>query len=147
MKNASHILSSLRHKPQFKKLANFHCIQRIKMLFPPHLQRLVRYGYLHNNILYYVLSHPGAKQEFDIIIGSIKTPLKLYPPEECSDVTWSDIRAFVSHKRPRGSVLKKVPTVYDYKERSLAEFTNNTKHEKLHSIIERIRNIIDDRTH
>ncbi len=146
MKNASHILSSLRHKPQFKKLANFNCIQRIKMLFPPHLQRLVRYGYFHNNILYYVLSHPGAKQEFDLIIGSIKTPLKLYPPQECSEVIWSDIRAFVSHKRSL-SAPKTVPTVYDYKERSHAKFTNNTRHEKLHRIIEQIRKIINAREH
>jgi len=117
------------------------------MLFPPHLQRLVRYGYLHNNILYYVLSHPGAKQEFDLIIGSIKTPLKLHPPEECSGMQWNDIRAFVSHKRPPRNVLKKVPTVYDYKERSHAAFTNKTKHAKLHRIIEQIRNIIDDRAY
>jgi len=138
MKNATHILSTLRHKPQFKKLGNFQCIQRIQMLFPPHLQRLIRYGYIHNKILYYVLSHPGAKQEFDIIIGSIKTPLKQHPPQECSTITWSDIRAFVSHKRPP-KPFRKIPSVYQYKERSAARFTNETSHKKLHSIIEQIR--------
>ncbi len=116
------------------------------MLFPPHLQRLVRYGYLHNNILYYVLSHPGAKQEFDIIIGSIKTPLKLHPPEECSGMQWNDIRAFVSHKRPLRA-HKRVPTVYNYPERSHANFTNNITHHKLHLLLEQIRTLIHDKEH
>ena len=92
MKNASHILASLRRKPSFSKLARFECIRRIEGLFPPHLRRLIRYGYLHNNILYFVLSHPGAKQEFDNIIASIKAPLKEYTPAECTQGAPDDIR-------------------------------------------------------
>ena len=117
MKNASHILSSLQHRPQFKKLVRFACIKRIQTLFPPHLQRLVRYGYIHNKILYYVLSHPGAKQEFDNIIDSIKMPLKLHLPKECTGVGFNDIRAYVTHKRPAPPALRH-PTSYYFKERS-----------------------------
>ncbi len=146
MKNATHILSSLRHQPQFKKLTHFECIKRIQTLFPPHLQRLVLYGYIRNQILYFVLNHPGAKQEFDIIIGSIKAPLKHYTPPECSDTSFSDIRAYVSHKRPL-SETKKRPTVYQFHERSLGNFSNGTRHQTLHNIIENIRQIIHESKH
>jgi hypothetical protein len=144
MKNAMHILTHLRHQPQFKKLAHYDCISTVKKLFPPHLQRLVRYGYIRNNILYFVLSHPGGKQEFDNIIGSIKTPLKLHPPLACQEAPFDDIRAFVSYKAPAKPAAKN-PTVYRYHERAEGSFANRARDERLHSLIESIRTIIHDR--
>ncbi|MEJ2467861.1 MAG: hypothetical protein P8Y65_01750 [Campylobacterales bacterium] len=149
MKNASHILASLRQKPSFSKLARFECIRRIEGLFPPHLQRLVRYGYFHNNILYFVLSHPGAKQEFDNIIASIKAPLKQYTPPECQNSVPEDIRAFVTHKIPAANVPEgglKRDTEAHYAERAEGAFENRTRHPELHRLIERIREHIHDRT-
>jgi hypothetical protein len=149
MKNASHILASLRQKPSFSKLARFECIRRIEGLFPPHLQRLIRYGYFHNNILYFVLSHPGAKQEFDNIIASIKAPLKQYTPPECRNSAPEDIRAFVTH-RPAISQKQedglKRDTEALYLERAEGRFENQTRHPELHRLIERIREHIHDRT-
>jgi hypothetical protein len=145
MKNAMHILTHLRHQPRFKKLAHYDCINKVQKLFPPHLQRLVRYGYIRNNILYFVLSHPGGKQEFDSIIGSIKTPLKLHPPLECRETAFNDIRAFVSYKASFKPAAKN-PTVYRYHERSEGSFANRARDEKLRSIIESIRAIIHDQS-
>ena len=106
---------------------------------------MVRYGYIRNGILFFVLSHPGAKQEFDIIIDSIKTPLKAYPPPPCQNTPFTDIRAFVSHKRPAKLKSKKRTQVL-YKERSNGSFSNPTTDEKLHKIIEEIRRLIHDRS-
>ncbi|UFS62076.1 hypothetical protein LOH54_10500 [Sulfurimonas sp. HSL-3221] len=149
MKNASHILASLRQKPSFSKLAHFECIRRIQGLFPPHLQRLVRYGYFHNKILYFVLSHPGAKQEFDNIIASIKAPLKLYTPPECREHLPEDIRAFVTHrieaaKSEDKGMIRDSET--HYTERSEGAFGNEAHHPELHRLIERIREHIHART-
>ncbi len=141
MKNISHVLDSLRHKPQFSRLSRSVCIGRIKTLFPPHLQKLIRYGYLHNDVLYFVLSHPGAKQEFDNIIYSIKEPLKRFKPQECKEFNIKDIRAFVTHTPPAQEYVKK--TVPLYKERSKANFSNFVKDSELHAIIERIRQTIE----
>ena len=149
MKNASHILASLRQKPSFSKLARFECIRRIQGLFPPHLQRLIRYGYFHNGILYFVLSHPGAKQEFDNIIASIKAPLRQYTPPECRQNSPEDIRAFVTHQRPalpKNGAEPQRDTEAHYAERAEGRFENTTSHPELHRLIERIREHIHDRS-
>lgn len=139
MKNASHILALLQQRPTFSKLARFECIRRVRELFPPHLQRLIRYGYIHNNTLYFVLSHPGAKQEFDNIIASIKAPLRQYTPAECAQNPFGDIRAFVKHApaavQPTGLKI----TAPHYHERANGTFENRSGHPKLHALIERIR--------
>ncbi len=148
MKNASHILASLRHRPSFSKLARYECIRRIKGLFPPHLQRLIRYGYFHQEILYFVLGHPGAKQEFDNIIASIKAPLKQYTPPECSHCIPQDIRAFVTHRPPAAPMDETGFTRHsqaDYTERSKGDFGNPAHHREIHRLIERIRTHIHDR--
>ena len=149
MKNASHILASLRQKPSFSKLGRYECIRRIEGLFPPHLKRLIRYGYFHQNILYFVLSHPGAKQEFDNIIASIKAPLKQYTPPECSENAPEDIRAFVTHQH-RTRVADEPgwerSSEVQYAERAGGNFDNTALHPELHRLIERIREHIHDRT-
>ncbi len=140
MKKASHILASLRKKPQFSKLARLACIERIRALFPPRLQKMIRYGYFHNGKLFFVLNHPGAKQEFDIITASIKGPLKHYMPPECADTPFDDIRAFAVHRpqqRPEASERRR-SEVY-YRERAHGTFDNPVEHPQLHELIERIR--------
>lgn len=149
MKNASHILASLRQKPSFSKLARYECIRRIRGLFPPHLQRLVRYGYFHNDILYFVLSHPGAKQEFDNIIASIKAPLKQYTPPECPQGGPKDIRAFVTHMQAEKSADEtglQRKTEAHYTERAEGRFENTLSDPQLHRLLERIREHIHDRS-
>ncbi len=145
MKNAAKILSHLQHQPQFNKLTQFACIKKVQRLFPPHLQKMVLYGYIRNDILFFALAHPGAKQEFDIILDSIKTPLKAYPPKECNGTAINDIKAFVSHK-PRLRFTETKPAQQLYHERAQGGFTNNIHAPKLHNIIEEIRTIIHDRT-
>lgn len=146
MKNANQILSSLQNKPQFSKLSQFRCIQKIQELFPLHLQNMIQYGYFKNGILNFVLSHPWAKQEFDVIIQSIKTPLRQLPPLECQESNVSDIRAYVSFKSHKAdSLFGGSSTQERYDERSSAKFENPISDEKLHNLVEDIRHIIDAR--
>lgn len=147
MKNASHILASLRQKPTFSKLARQECIHRIRGLFPPRLQQMIRYGYLREGILYFVLDHPGAKQEFDNIIATIKEPLRRYAPEECAEAAPKDIRAFVKYaprNTPQDAYARH--TVFTYRERALGRFNTFDADPKLHAIFERIRRHIHART-
>ncbi len=145
MKNSAQVLSHIVHQPQYKKLAQHQCIDAIKTLLPPHLQTMVSFAYVKHKVLYFVLSHPGAKQEFDIIIASIKTPLKLYPPQKCQELDFDDIRAYVSHKpvSPASETTKE--TVPLYEERANGDFENPVKDQRLHNIIEKIRTSIHDR--
>ena len=143
MKNSAQVLSHIVIQPQYKKLSQHQCIDAIKALLPPHLQTMVSFAYVKHKVLYFVLNHPGAKQEFDIIIASIKTPLKLYPPQKCQEFDFEDIRAYVSHKPLQKASSNIRETVPYYKEQSDGSFDNSVKDEKLHKIIEKIRKVIE----
>ena len=145
MKNSAQVLSHIVHQPQYKKLSQHQCINVIKTLFPPHIQSMISFAYIKHKVLYFVLSHNGAKQEFDIIISSIKTPLKLHPPQKCQGLEFEDIRAYVSHKPISKTTEVKKETEAHYKERALGKFENSVDDEKLHKIIESIRTSIHDK--
>ncbi len=147
MKNSAQVLSHIVHQPQYKKLSQHQCINTIKTLLPPHLQTMISFAYVKHKVLYFVLNHPGAKQEFDIIIASIKTPLKLHPPQKCQELDFEDIRAYVSHKPLPKEAEPVKETVPMYEERATGEFENPVKDPELHNIIEKIRATIHDRHH
>ncbi len=141
MKNSTQILSHLKHQPQFSKLAHYDCIKSVKNLFPPRLQQMILYGYIRNGVLFFVFNHPGAKQEFDIIIESIKAPLKAHMPASCAGSPFHDVKAFVSHE-PLSKQEDSDHTVETYPERSQGNFDNPVTDQKLHDTIETIRQTI-----
>ncbi len=148
MKNSSDILNSLQNKPQFSKLSHYKCIHKIQSVFSPPLQKMIKFAYIKNNTLFFVLNHPGAKQEFDNNIQSIKSALKFHTPAECSDETITDIKAFVTHtpslhvSTPADTEPKKV---LSYKERSSGNFEIPVHDEKLKELIRSIQNIIKEK--
>lgn len=141
MKNSKQLVSHLRAQSAFAPLSNLTCINAVKELLPERLHRFILFGYIRHNILFFALNHPGAKQEFDNIINSIKVPLKKIPPLACKKFEIEDVRAFVSHKKSLNFSVTK-PEVIRYKERSSALFENPIEDKKLHQVIEEIREII-----
>ena len=144
MKNSKQLISHLRSQSIFAPLNNQACINSVKELLPSRLHRFILFGYIRHNILFFALNHPGAKQEFDNIITSIKGPLKHMPPLECKNFEINDVRAFVSHKRH----LSYTPVEHNYEkydERSDAQFQNSIENEQLHQVVEEIRDIIKNR--
>jgi hypothetical protein len=142
MKKASDIINLLQNKPQFSKLSSFSCIEKIKSAFSSPLQKMVKFAYIKNETLFFVLNHPGAKQEFDNNIDSIKSALKFVKPQECDGVIINDIKAFVTHKplqKPQYNPKK----IYHYHERATGEFDLSIiKDEKLRSVVASIQEII-----
>ena len=144
MKNVSDILNSLQNKPQFSKLSHYRCIDRIQSLFSPPLQKMVKFAYIKNTTLFFVLNHPGAKQEFDNNIQSIKSALKFCNPEECQGENIQDIKAFVTHTPTKiFQIEEKEPQIYP--ERSSGEFKINIHNQELKSLVESIQNIIKEK--
>ena len=142
MKKAHDILSSLQNQPQFKKLHNVRCIERILSVFLPSVQRFIEYGYIKNGTLFVVLNHNAGKQEFDNNIKMIKDLLKSVKIPECEGVSFSQIKAFVTNKPRRKRELKK-ETVPFYEERSCGEFdVEMIEDEELRNIAKEIREII-----
>jgi len=141
MKNAKDIINLLQNKPQFSKLAKHKCISTIQSLFSPLLQKMIKFAYVKNNTLFFVLTHPGAKQEFDNNIQSIKSALNFYTPDECSEVNITDIKAFVTHTPPTQVVFTlKKPQLY--RERAKGNFLIPTDDAKLKALMQSIQEIV-----
>jgi len=141
MKNASQIINSIQNKPQFSKLSRYKCIKRIESIFVPALRRMIKFSYIKNETLFFVLNHPAGKQEFDNNIQNIKSALKFHAPEECSDTLIRDIKAFVTHT-PQSKPVTQVQKVYKYQERATGDFDIKIHDEKLNALVRSIQNII-----
>jgi len=143
MKNVTQILNIVQNKPQFSKLAKYKCIQKIQSIFTPALQRMIKFAYIKNNTLFFVLTHPGAKQEFDNNIQTIKSALNFHTPDECMEDNIKDIKAFVTHTPPiKVKITPKKPQLY--KERAEGNFEINIHDEKLNLLARSIQNIIKE---
>lgn len=142
MKNASQIINSIQSKPQFSKLSKYKCINTIQAVFSPALQKMIKFAYIKNDTLFFVLNHPGAKQEFDNNIQSIKSALKYHTPDECSDIVINDIKAFVTHTPTKTTTIQIKTKELKYVERASGDFTVDIKDEKLNKLIRSIQEII-----
>ena len=143
MKNSAQILTSIQNRPQFSKLSKYNCIKKIQSLFSPALQRMIKFAYFKNDILFFVLNHPGAKQEFDNNIQNIKSALNFVSPDECMDVLVTDIKAFVTNKPVQKSVLFENSSIKEvYKERASGNIEVNIRDDKLNKLVKSIQDII-----
>jgi len=144
MKSASQIMDIIQNKPQFSKLSKVKCIKKIQSLFTQPVQKMVSFAYIKQDTLFFVFNHPAGKQEFDNSIQNIKSALKFHTPDECSDTTVSDIKAFVTHtpKKNKNNSTEIKTKKQTYKERSSGEFEINIQDEKLNSLVKSIRDII-----
>lgn len=146
MKNASDIIKTIQNQPQFSKLSHFQCIKKIQSLFNLPLQKMVKFAYIKNQTLFFVLNHPGAKQEFDNNIQSIKSALKFVTPSECSELSIIDIRAFVTHTPTfKQHVYAKKDTAPSYPERASGTLPVTIHDEKLNALVKSIFDIIKEK--
>jgi hypothetical protein len=144
MKNACDIINSLQNRPQFSKLSRFGCIDKIRLSFSAPLQKMIKFAYIKNNTLFFVLNHPGAKQEFDNNIQNIKSALKYVQPQECKELDIQDIKAFVTHTPSRKQAIAEKKEPQTYPERAKGDFQITTEDAKLRQVLESIQTIIKE---
>ncbi|RXJ88994.1 hypothetical protein CRV01_10250 [Arcobacter sp. CECT 8983] len=135
MKKINEILSHLKKSPEFRKINTQKTIQDFIDLLPPSLKKGVKFAYIKADILYFVLTHPVYKMEFEYNKELINTLLKKYPAIEVSQ-----LKFFVTNKREKKEVINVEKPFF--KERSHGIFTNHITNEKLRAKVEEIRAII-----
>ena len=135
MKKINEILSHLKNSPEFRKINTQKTIQDFIELLPSSLKKGVKFAYIKADILYFVLTHPVYKMEFEYNKDLINTLLKKYPPIEVNQ-----LKFFVTNKREKKQSKKKELQIF--KERSHGIFANYITDENLHAKVEKIRNII-----
>ncbi|WP_419673575.1 DUF721 domain-containing protein [Aliarcobacter butzleri] len=76
MKKISEILSHLKNYPEFKKFNTYSLIVKFIDVLPLKLKKGVKFAYVKNQTLYFVLTHPVYKMEFEYNKADIKSLLK-----------------------------------------------------------------------
>ena len=136
MKKVNDILSHLKYNPDFKKLNTNITLEKLINALPAKLSKGVKFAYIKKQILFFVLTHPVYKMEFEYNKSLIKALLKT-----ASIANIDDVKFFVTNRIER-KVEKKVLEEPMFKERSYGIFENSCKNEKMSKLFEDIRNII-----
>lgn len=135
MKKMNEILSHLKNNPEFRRINTQETIQNFIELLPPKLKKGIKFAYIKRQILYFVLTHPVYKMEFEYnksLINSLLKKAKIANVEE--------LQFFVTNKIEKKQKVEIKAEIY--KERSHGIFANPITDKKLHKKVEKIRSII-----
>ena len=135
MKKLNEILSHLKNNPEFRKINTSSTIEKFIEVLPLKLKKGVKFGYIKGQTLYFVLTHPVYKMEFEYNKADIKSLLKNANFENVNEIAF-----FVTNKIEKK--LKKKIEESLYEERSNGVFINKAKDQTLYKKFEDIRNII-----
>lgn len=135
MKNASEILTHLKYYPEFKKINTNITIERLINALPLKMKKGVKFGYIKNQTLFFVLTHPVYKMEFEYNKSLIKSLLKT-----ANIANVNDVKFFVTNIIEKKEETQEIKSYYN--ERSHGIFENFCKDEKLKKRFEEIREII-----
>jgi len=149
MKNANQIITSLQYKPQYHKLLEHKCINKLKSSLLLSVQKYIKYGYIKNNKLFFVISATLNKLDVDNNINTIKmilnSPMILESEKflECLDFQIDDIAFYVDHK-PQNKIQLHSSDSQNaiYEERATGNIDVNIKDEKLKELSISILKII-----
>jgi len=152
MKNASQIISSIQYKPQYKRILQHKCIQKLRSIMLPAIQKNIKYGYIREKTLHFVISSTLNKYDKDNIINTIKMVLNGRMIEknanllECIDEKIEDVVVKVDH-RPQNSFTPYTTHVHTicYHEQASGEIEISFKDRSLQALAQEIQNIIKEK--
>lgn len=135
MKKINEILSHLKNNPEFSKINTSFLIKKFIEVLPLKLKKGVKFAYVKNQTLYFVLTHPVYKMEFEYNKADIKSLLKNFKIANVEDIGFFITNIIEKKETP------KEPTPL-YIERSYGIFENKAKNEQIFRKFEKIREII-----
>lgn len=143
MKDAKSIISHLVKHPSMKKYEQMLCFERLLGLLPKSFTSMIKFIYIKNETLFFVLNHPSAKMEFNYkqsLIKSLLSQIIIHCPQcECLHV--KDIKCFITNQK-EDSASSTNSSDITYKERACGEFENHCDDQKLKTLFENIKEII-----
>ena len=135
MKKINEILSHLKNNPEFSKINTSFLIQKFIEVLPLKLKKGVKFAYVKNQTLYFVLTHPVYKMEFEYNKADIKSLLKNFKIANVEDIGFFITNIIEKREDPK----EPIPL---YIERSYGIFENRAKDEYIFKKFEKIREII-----
>jgi len=149
MKSTQDILTSIQHKPQFKKILHYKCINKLLSTILPALRKNIKHGYINKNIFYIITTATLNKYDKDNIIKTIKgvlnSPMILQSEQfiECDDINIEDVIVYIDHKPKQNIQFYTTSThMLNYTERASGTIDINIKDEKLNTLAKSIQEII-----
>lgn len=135
MKKINEILSHLKNNPEFSKINTSFLIKKFIEVLPLKLKKGVKFAYVKNQTLYFVLTHPVYKMEFEYNKADIKSLLKNFKIANVEDIGFFITNVIEKKEDPK----EPIPL---YIERSYGIFENRAKDEYIFKKFEKIREII-----
>ena len=135
MKKINEILSHLKNNPEFSKINTSFLIKKFIEVLPLKLKKGVKFAYVKNQTLYFVLTHPVYKMEFEYNKADIKSLLKNFKIANVEDIGFFITNVIEKKESPK----EPVPL---YTERAYGIFENRAKDEYIFRKFEKIREII-----
>ena len=135
MKKINEILSHLKNNPEFSKINTSFLIKKFIEVLPLKLKKGVKFAYVKNQTLFFVLTHPVYKMEFEYNKADIKSLLKNFKIANVEDIGF-----FITNVIERKEEPQKATPLYA--ERSYGIFENRAKNEQIFRKFEKIREII-----
>ena len=135
MKKINEILSHLKNNPEFSKINTSFLIKKFIEVLPLKLKKGVKFAYVKNQTLFFVLTHPVYKMEFEYNKADIKSLLKNFKIANVEDIGF-----FITNVIEKKE--KEIEPTPLYKERSYGIFDNKAKDEYIFKKFEKIREII-----
>ena len=135
MKKINEILSHLKNNPEFRKINTSFLIMKFINVLPLKFRKGIKFGYIKNQTLYFVLTHPVYKMEFEYNKADIKSLLKNFKIANVEDIGF-----FITNVIEKKE--KEIEPTPLYKERSYGIFDNRAKDEYIFKKFEKIREII-----
>lgn len=135
MKKINEILSHLKNNPEFRKINTSSLIVKFINVLPLKFKKGIKFGYVKNQTLFFVLTHPVYKSEFEYNKADIKSLLKNFKIDDVEDIGF-----FVTNVIEKKAVPQEPDPLFQ--ERSYGIFDNKVKDEKLFKKFEKIREII-----
>ena len=135
MKKINEILSHLKNNPEFRRINTSILIKKFIDVLPVKLKKGIKFGYVKNQTLFFVLTHPVYKMEFEYNKALIKSLLKEFKIANIEDVSFFVTNVIEKKEK------EEVETVL-FKERSYGIFENKATDENIFKRFEKIREII-----
>ncbi len=135
MKKINEILSHLKNNPEFSRINTSFLIQKFIEVLPLKLKKGVKFAYIKNQTLYFVLTHPVYKMEFEYNKADIKSLLKNFKIANVEDIGFFITNVIEKKEEEKEPFLL-------YTERSYGIFENRAKNEYIFKKFEKIREII-----
>ena len=141
MKNINEILNHITNNPSYDKLNIFLEIKRFVNILPLKLKSGIKFVYIKNQTMHFVLTHQLFKVEFEHNKDTLKALLKMADIKDVSNFVF-----FVSNSVD--NLIKKNSENIDkkYIEKRVGIFKNREKDEKIFKKFESIREIIKNST-